>query len=299
VPIAFAFAASAAPSVVVVVSGGCMSQVRRLVYCAVSRACGARPRLMRPTLILARNILLEARRSGLPWLALACVAAAIVLAAFVSQVALTESLQLQSALAAALLRACAAFLVMVTVASSTVREIADKGFDLMLSLPLSRAVQYIGRWVGHALCAALVALLFSLPLLLWNTPGAVLHWGLSLAFELALIAALALFFSIALAQHLPAVAASAGFYLLARMLATIQSIASTPLVDADWAQRIAQWTIDAIAFLLPRLDAATRTDWLLYGTPAAGEYLAVLGGLALYAVLLLAAGLIDLYRRNL
>lgn len=254
---------------------------------------------MHPTLILARNVLLEARRSGLPWLALACVAAAIVLAAFVSQVALTESLQLQSALAAALLRAGAAFLVMVTVASSTVREIADKGFDLMLSLPLSRAVQYVGRWLGHALCAALVALLFSVPLLLWSVPGAVVHWGLSLAFELALIAALALFFSLALAQHLPAVAASAGFYLLARMLATIQLIAGTPLVDADWAQRAAQWAIDAIAFLLPRLDAATRTDWLLYGTPPAGEYLATLGGLALYTALLLAAGLIDLHRRNL
>lgn len=254
---------------------------------------------MHPTLILARNVLLEARRSGLPWLALACVAAVIVLAAFVSQVALTESLQLQSALAAALLRACAAFLVMVTVASSTAREIADKGFEFMLSLPLSRAAQYVGRWIGHALCAVLVATLFSLPLLLWSAPGAVAHWGLSLAFELALIAALALFFSLALAQLLPAVAVAAGFYLLARVLATIQAIAGTSLVDANWAQRTAQWAIDAIAFLLPRLDAATRTDWLLYGTPPAGEYLATLGGLALYTVLLLAAGLIDLQRRNL
>ena len=254
---------------------------------------------MRPTLILARNVLLEARRSGLPWLALACVAAAIVLAAFVSQVALTESLQLQSALAAALLRACAAFLVMVAVASSTVREMADKGFELMLSLPLSRAVQYVGRWIGHASCAVLVALLFSLPLFLWSSPGAVAHWALSLAVELALVAALALFFSLALAQLLPAVAASAGFYLLARVLATIQSIASAPLIDANWAQRGAQWAIDAIAFLLPRLDAATRTDWLLYGAPSAGDYLALLGGLVLYTVLLLAAGLIDLHRRNL
>jgi len=56
--------------------------------------------------------------------------------------------------------------------------------------------------------------------------------------------------------------------------------------------------VDAIAFLLPRLDAATRTEWLVYDTPAAGVYAAALGGLALYGVLLVAAGLFDFHRRN-
>jgi ABC-type transport system involved in multi-copper enzyme maturation permease subunit len=229
---------------------------------------------MHAATILARNVLLEARRSGLPWLGLAGVAGAVVLAAFLSQVALTESLQLQAALVAALLRACGAFLVALTVASSTAREVADKGLELMLSLPLSRTTQYLGRWMGHAASAVLLALAFSLPLLLWSAPAAVAHWALSLALELALIAALALFFSMAFGQLLPAVAATA-------------------------VQRLAQWLIDAIAFVLPRLDATTRTDWLLYGVPQAGDYIATLAGLALYTLLLLAAGLIDLQRRNL
>ena len=38
--------------------------------------------------------------------------------------------------------------------------------------------------------------------------------------------------------------------------------------------------MDAVALLLPRLDGATRTEWLLYGAPAAGAYAAALGGLA-------------------
>ena len=254
---------------------------------------------MHATLILARNTLVEARRSGLPWLGFASLAAAIVLAAFMAQVALTESLQLQAALAAALLRACGVFLVALAVASSTAREVADKGLEFMLSLPFSRTAQYLGRWIGHAASAVLVAIAFSMPLLLWSAPAAVAHWGLSLAFELALVGALSLFFAMAFGQLLPAVAASAGFYLLARVLGTIQAIAQTPLVESDWAQRSAQWLIDAIAFVLPRLDSVTRTDWLLYGPPPAPEYLAALGGLALYTLLLLAAGLIDLQRRNL
>jgi ABC-type transport system involved in multi-copper enzyme maturation permease subunit len=254
---------------------------------------------MHASVILARNVLLEARRSGLPWLCLAAITAAVLLAAFLSRVALTESLQLQSALVAALLRASGAFLVAITVAASTAREMADKGFELMLSLPLSRTTQYLGRWVGHATAAVVVALAFSLPLLLWSPSAAVLHWGISLALELALVAALALFFSMAFGQLAPAVAATAGFYLLARALGTIQSIAQGSLVATDWTQRAAQWTIDGIAFVLPRLDAATRTDWLLYGTPASGEYLSGLAGLVLYSLLLLAAGAIDLQRRNL
>lgn len=254
---------------------------------------------MHAALILARNVLLEARRSGLPWLGLAAVVGAVLLAAFLSQVALTESLQLQAALVAALLRVGGAFLVALTVAASTAREMADKGLELMLSLPYSRATQYLGRWMGHAASAVIVAIAFSLPLLLWSAPGAVAHWALSLALELALVAALALFFSMAFGQLLPAVAATAGFYLLARALSTIQSIAQSSLLEGDWAQRSAQWVIDAIAFVLPRLDAATRTDWLLYGSPTSGDYLTSLAGLVLYSLLLLAAGLIDLQRRNL
>jgi hypothetical protein len=42
----------------------------------------------------------------------------------------------------------------------------------------------------------------------------------------------------------------------------------------------------------------TRTEWLLYGTPAAGAYAAALGGLAVYILLLIAAGLFDFHRRG-
>src|SRR5260221_349760 len=111
-----------------------------------------------PAAILARSILLEARRGGLPWLAVASIAAGLGLAAFLSQVALTESRALQTALLAALLRACAVFLIATQVAASTLREINDKGLEQMLSLPVSRGSQYLGRLAGYAACGAASAL---------------------------------------------------------------------------------------------------------------------------------------------
>ncbi len=252
-----------------------------------------------PAAILARFVLLEARRGGLPWLAAASIALALGLAAFLSQVALTESLALQASIVAALLRASAVFLIAAHVASSTLRELNDKELERMLSLPLSRSTQYLGRLAGFALCGAALAVACAAPLLLWASAGTVALWALSLACETALVAAAALFFSMTLAQLVPAIAASAGLYVLARSMAAIQSIAGGPLADASLPHEAARWAVDAIALLLPRLETVTRTGWLLYGPPDAGAYAAALAGLMLYTGLLIAAGLFDFHRRNL
>ena len=252
-----------------------------------------------PAAILARSILLEARRGGLPWLAAASIVAGLALAAFLSQVTLTESLTLQAAILAALLRACAVFLIAAQVATSTLREINDKGLELMLSLPLSRSAQYLGRLAGFAGCGVVLAFAFALALLPWVPPAAAALWGLSLACEVALVAAAALFFAMTLAQLVPAIAATAGLYLLARSMAAIQAIASGPVADTTLTGRIARFSVDAIALLLPRLDQVTRTEWLLYGAPSAGAWAAAVGGLVLYGLLLVAAGLFDFHRRNL
>jgi ABC-type Na+ efflux pump permease subunit len=199
---------------------------------------------------------------------------------------------------AALLRACAVFLIAAQVSVSTLREIQDKGLELMLSLPLSRTTQYLGRLAGFVACGAALAVLFALPLLAWAGPAAVALWGLSLAAECALVAAAALFFAMTLRQFVPALAATAGLYLLARSVGAMQEIAAGPLAESSLPARLAQHGVDAVALLLPRLDAMTRSAWLLYETPAASAYAAALGGALLYVVLLAAAGLFDFHRKS-
>jgi len=257
------------------------------------------PAALPPSLVLARSVLLEARRGGLPWLLVASVVLAVSLAAFVSQVALTESLALQAAVVAALLRACAVFIVAAQITSSTLRELQDKGLELMLSLPLSRTTQYLGRLAGFIACGALIALVFALPLLLWAAPAVVALWGASLACETALVAAAALFFAMTLGQFVPAIASTAGLYLLARSIGAIQAIAGGPLAEPSLASRAAQHAVDAVALLLPPLENLTRTAWLLYEAPGAGAYALAIGGALLYTVVLAAAGLFDFHRRNL
>lgn len=254
---------------------------------------------MPPVLLLARSTLLEARRSGLPWLGLGLLAAALGLAAFLSQVAVTEGRELQAALAAALLRAGAAFLLAAHVTASVVREANDKVLELALALPLSRSQYYLGKLVGYGAIGLALAVACGVPMLLWAAPGSAALWSASLAAELVLVCAASLFFAVTLANVVPAIAATAGLYLLARSIAAIQLLARGPLAEGTWTQSIARGAVDAVALLLPRLDAATRSEWLLYAPPAPGEFAAALGALLLYTGLLCAAGLFDFHRRNL
>ena len=254
---------------------------------------------MRSLLLLARGCVLEARRGALPWLLLALLAAALGFAAFLSQVALTESRELQAAFAAALLRAGAAFLLAAHVAASVVREANDKVLELALSLPLSRSRYYAGKLLGFGAIGAVLAIACALPMLLWAPLAGVGAWGTSLVVELLLVAAAGLFFSLTLGGVVPALAATAGLYLLARSIAGIQLLARGPLAEESWAQVAARGAVDAVALLLPRLDTATRSEWLLYGSPGAGEFAIAVGALLVYAALLCAAGLFDFHRRNL
>jgi len=251
-----------------------------------------------PAAILARLCLVEARRGGLPWLGLASLLVAVSLAAFLSEVAITESRSLQLSVLAAVLRAAAVFFVAAQVTASTLRELNDKGLELMLSLPLGRSTHYLGRLAGFSVGAVALAAIFSAALLPWAAPGAVVLWGASLACEAALVAAAALFFAMTLAQVVPAIAATVGLYLLARSIAAIQAIAAGPLAADSLVTRLAGFAVDGVALLLPRLDAVTRTEWLLYEVPSADAYALALGGLALYGVLLVGAGLFDFHRRN-
>ena len=251
-----------------------------------------------PAATLARLVVLEARRGGLPWLALAGLVIAVSLAAFLSQVALTESREMQLAIVAPLLRACVVLLIALHVASSTLREMQDKSLELALSLPLARGTQYLGRLAGHAACAALLAAALALPLVAWVPPAPLALWALSLALEAALVASAALFFAMSLAQIVPAIAATVGFYLLARSIAAIKSIAGAELTDASLASDAARMAVDVVALLLPRLDAVTRTEWLLYGAPPPAAYGAALAGMLVYGALLAAAGLFDFHRKQ-
>ena len=148
-------------------------------------------------------------------------------AAFLQQVAIIEAAQIQAAIIAALLRACAAFLTAAFVVMSMVREANDKVLELMLAQPWPRAVYLLGKFVGFSTAAVTLAPAPRPAAGVRPAGRPVAAWSLSLACELLIVAAMSFFFVLTLTHVVPALAAVLGFYVLARSIAAIQVIAAT------------------------------------------------------------------------
>jgi len=246
---------------------------------------------------LAKITLLEAIGNRLLWLAVAIIVIAFGLAQFLNQVAITETRDIQIALLAASLRVAAVFILAVFVITSMVRESSDKVTELLLSLPAPRSHYFFGKFLGYAAVGAILALLCALPLIPFAQPLGLALWTASLVCELLIVAAVSLFCVLSLTQVVPTFAAVGGFYLLSRSMAAMQTIANAPLLEHTFTDRMVSGVVDLIALLLPSLDRMTQTTWLL-GGGYGNAVVAVFGQTAIYLILICAAGLFDLYRKN-
>lgn len=246
-----------------------------------------------------RATILEALRSRLLWLVLAVLVAAAGVAAFLQQVAIIEVREMQATIIAALLRACAVFLLVAFVVMSMVREYSDKVLELMLAQPFPRSHYLLGKFVGFAVAALVIAALTALPLVAWAPLGRVALWSLSLFCELAILAAMSLFCVLTLTHVVPALAAVFAFYVLARSIAAAQVIARATESAGAWTDRLADAVISGIGYLLPRMDLMTQTGWLTEAAPSASVVAGIVTQTLLYTALLLAAALFDFHRQNL
>ncbi|MDQ1921129.1 ABC transporter permease [Massilia pseudoviolaceinigra] len=245
--------------------------------------------MLGPILTIASYTLLEALRNRIAWVLGGLAVGAVALGGFVGQLALTESGSLQAALLAALLRVCCVLLMAGFVATSVVREAADKGQELLLALAIPRAAYVLGKLAGFGLVALLPALLFGAMALMLAPPAWCAAWAVSLWCELWIVAAFCLLCVLTLGQVMAALAATLAFYLLARAIGSLQAMAQD-------AAQLPRMIVDALAAVLPHLDQFTRSEWLVYG----GAQLApLLAQGAIYVTLLGAAALFDFYRKDL
>lgn len=248
---------------------------------------------------IAFYTLLEALRNRLTWLIVVVALIGIGISGFLSELALTESRQIQVALLAAFLRFSAVFLVATFVVTSMVREFNDKGLELLLALPLPRAAYLFGKLAGFAALALVPALLFGLLTAFFTPPLQTVLWTVSLMCELWIVAAFSMLCVLTFNQVMAALSSVMGFYLLARSVGAMQLIGNDPLNAHTTSQQVIAFVIDGLSALLPHLDQFTRTEWLVYQTGTWAILPSLLAQCALCLALLSGAALFDLYRKNI
>ena len=258
------------------------------------------PRTSLPSTVaaIARVVVLEALRGRVAWLVAAALAVGLGLAAFSSRIAITETREIAAAVLGAWLRLAAVFVVALFVATSVLREQADKGMELVLALPLPRGAWLAGRLAGYAVVALATAAACGALVTLHAPAAAALAWGVTLACELLLVSALAVLCLLTVSQAPAGLGAVFAFYALARSMDAIRLMAANPLAAGEgaagaWVGRV----LEAIAFLLPDLHRFARTEWLVTGHAAPGDVGWALAQCAIYLPLLVAAALFDLERK--
>jgi ABC-type transport system involved in multi-copper enzyme maturation permease subunit len=197
------------------------------------------------------------------------------------------------------MRLAAVFIAAVYVLVSITREFNDKNLDVLLALDLPRSHYVLGKLVGFLAIAVLIAAAASLPLA-WLAPAtAALQWAGSLAAELAIVVAFALFCVVTFNQLTPAASFVVAFYVFGRAITAIRLMSAHPLTGADtFSHQAIQFMVDALALVMPALDMWTQTAWLV-NQPAPWSTLLELAGLsALYVALLAGATMFDFYRKN-
>jgi ABC-type transport system involved in multi-copper enzyme maturation permease subunit len=248
---------------------------------------------------IARYTLLEALRTRLAALVLVMLAVLLAASYFILSISIIEGTRFQAGFYAAGARFACVFTIGLYVLVSMTREFNDKGFDVLLALDLPRSHYVLGKLAGFLGIVALIALAAAIPLAMIAPPIAALQWMLSLAFELAVVAALALFCVLTFSQVTLAASFVLAFYLLARSLTAIRLMSATPIASTDtFAYEMARLLTDGLALVIPAFDAWTRTAWLVNEAAPWSALLQVAGEGVLYVALLAAAAMFDFYRKN-
>ena len=248
---------------------------------------------------IARYTLLEALRTRLPVLVLLTLLVLLAASFFVETISVTEGARQQAGFYAASMRLASVFIAGLYVLVSVTREFNDKGLDIVLALDLPRSHYILGKLAGFLAIAVLIAAAACLPLAWLAAPQAVLQWAVSLVLELAIVVALALFCVITFSQLTPAASFVLAFYLLARALTAIRLMSAHPLTGADTlSHQVISFVVETLALVMPALDAWTQTAWLVNQHAAWSAIAQLTWQSALYVVLLAAAAMFDLYRKN-
>jgi ABC-type transport system involved in multi-copper enzyme maturation permease subunit len=254
---------------------------------------------MHQLLTIAHYTVLEARRTRLLLLFAVALGLVFALAFFVSALAVTESLRMQTTFYAAGARLAAVFFAAVHVIGSVTREFNDKGLDTLLALDVPRPHYILGKLAGFLAIGAIIGILASIPVF-WMAPAvAAVQWSGALVLELGVVIAFSLFCVTAFGQFMPSAVVVLAFYVLARSLTAIRLMSAHPISGADTLSHdIGRWMIEGLALIAPALDRWSQTTWLI-DTPARWADLSVLLAEAmLYITLLAGAAMVDFNRRN-
>lgn len=248
-----------------------------------------------------RYVLMTAMRDRLFFGLLVGILAAAYISHILGSTAMLETQQMALAFTAASSRVIIMIGIIVFIGFHMRNAFDAKEIDVLLSRPISRTSLVLSYWVGFAAVASClvlptVALIGVIGTL--NQTGFWL-WSVSLLLESWLVVSVALFASLTIKSGVGTVLASLAMYSLSRMMGFF--LIATQSSGAFKEQKLnigAQWLMDGIALVVPRLDFFAKSSWLIYGARSYEDATLVLMQAGAFIPLLIAACVIDFKRKQ-
>jgi ABC-type Na+ efflux pump permease subunit len=226
--------------------------------------------------------------------------AAVLCGSFLQELAIINGAAIVSAFVADLLRYCMALLALLMVASAVAEDYQSRQFERLLTMPLARW-QYIA---AQFLVIACLCLLLVLPVFLlisiYSGVAIGLYWALALWLELMLISLLGLLAILSLEKVPLAVFFSLAIYLLAKLsgLISLMLAESVRLSDGSAASRAMELIFGAILYLVPDTGSFAQNDVFFHAVDLFATLADQFFSVTIYLMFLLAACLVDFYRKE-
>ncbi len=248
-----------------------------------------------------RYILITAGRDRLFVGLIAGLIAAGLIARAMGYTAMLEPEQMTLTFSAAAARMILAVGLIVFVCFHVRHAFDSKEIDVLLSRPISRANVVVSYWLGFAL----IGIVLTLCAVLMLYVNGILHqqgymnWGASLLLECWLVVAIALFTAFTFSSAVSSVLSSLAFYVLSRMMGFFVVTAENGVLFSEQkVNLVLEYIIDAISFIIPRLDFFGKSNWLAYGVSDAADYYLYALQAGVFIPLLLVFTIIDFKRKQ-
>lgn len=249
---------------------------------------------MLPTI---RFVLLTALRDRLFVSLLALLALVFGVSIFLGSSAIVEARQATVVYAAAGARVLIALGLTVFVAFHLEKLFENREIETLLSRAIRREDFVLSYWIAMALIVLLIlaptaGLIFVFKL----STGGAFSWLATVGLEGLIVVAFVMFCGMTMERAIPTIFATAGFYVLARLVGFFTGIAQAG--SQTGVNQVTNPMIEGIGYLVPRLDLAGQTHWLVYGDPEPRIVILVAVQAVIYIALLLGACMFDLRRKH-
>jgi ABC-type transport system involved in multi-copper enzyme maturation permease subunit len=229
------------------------------------------------------------------------IAIAVLLSSFLGKTSLAEEQQMKIVYSAVSARTIIMLGTMIFICFHIRRLFDNKEIEMFLSKSISRQAILFSLFISFFLMSIVLVMpiVTIFATIIKADQVGLIYWTLSLFYELTIVIAFSLFFSLLMNSATISLLMSIGAYVISRLIGTfIVYINIERNIQQKSLFGFTEIILKSLSVLMPRLDLFTKSSWLVYGSIKVNSFGLLLAQALIYSALILFAASFDLRRKE-